>query len=277
MCKGMCLFNGTCTCGAGPTNESQKCKDEETRQTLKRLPRDLVVGQYASNKTIEEMNRGYCKAKLAVHVSRLHMSIIASTTSVKHDIESGSMGSTTDIAKPETFLNPFCCAGTLVKEARPTHNMVAYGSEMELVHTPDDIDTTVTTCYTDSSSTKLKNEVNCGEESGVNSNNLTSLTRTTPKKNDFNLDEELSKNVIPFASNDDGASRNESTFGVFSSSKRDFNYSNNSYKARIVGKSGSTGAYCEANKPHRSQDHQLTLPHPVDISNDSPVKKLVTG
>ena len=281
MCKGTCLINCTCACDRpGPINKSQECKDEEVRQTLKGLPRDLVLGQYTLSKAnklvaaIEEMNRGsrlgYCKAKLAVHVyvPRLQMS----ATSVNHDIGLESMGSATDIAKPtETFLNPYCCAGTLVKETRPTDNEMVDCSELELVLTPD---TTVTMCYTDSST---KNEVNCKEESGVNSNSLASQTRTTPQKTDLNLNEELSKDVIPFASSDDGASRNESTFGVFSSSKRDFNYSSSSYKARIVGKSGSTDAYYEADKPHKSKDHQVTLPHPIDISNDSPVKKLVTG
>ena len=175
-----------------------------------------------------------------------------------------------------TFLNPYWCAATLVIEARPTYNMVSDCSELELVHTPDDYDTTITMCYTHTN-TKLENEVNCKEESRVNSDNLASLTRATPQKNGFNLDEELSKDVIPFASSDDGASRNESTFGVFSNNKRDFNYSNNSYKARIVGRPVSSGAYCEADKPYKSHDHQLTLPYPIDTSNDSPVKKLVTG
>ena len=182
----------------------------------------------------------------------LHLCV---SSSVNHDVRSKSIGSFQEMR---------------VLKAQPANdrmgsigeNNIYQKTELEFVHTPDNNDTTMT--------------MYC-KESRVNSDNLASETQTALLKNGFTPDEDLSKDLIPFASSDDGASQNDLTFRVFSSSKRDFNYSSNSCKARIVGKSGSTGAYYEANKPHRSQDHQLTLPHPVDISKDSPIKELVTG
>ena len=88
-----------------------------------------------------------------------------------------------------------------------------------------------------------------------------SPTQTTSQKCGFIQDEGLSREVIPFASSQDG------TYNI-SNSRSDFKCGYNS---------GSAGSYCEADKPHKLQDHQLTLPHPIDISNDSAVKELVTG
>ena len=70
------------------------------------------------------------------------------------------------------------------------------------------------------------------KESGINTNKRFSHAQTASQKNGFNVNEEPSKDVILFASSDDV-------------------------------KSGSTGTYCEADKPYKSQDHQVTLPHPV--------------
>ena len=266
---------------------------------------------------IEEVNHGYCKAELVVLHLCVSASVnhdIRSKSMSQYwyekmlfleaqpaddqmaSIEENNIHQETELAMahqcmvtsvnhhgvgPEimnstitTFLNP---AGTFVVEERSTENMVADYSELELVDIPDNNGATVKMNYAHLSTAKLENEMDCKEEFSVCSNNLASETQTALQKNSLTPDEELSKDVIPFATSDDGASRKDSTFGVFSSSKRDFNYRSNSYKARIVGKSGSTGAYCKADKPHNPQDHKQILPYLVVISNGSPVKKLVTG
>ena len=276
----MCIICGFTNIGCVLVH-SKRCGDliakkqiSKPNQFVTRLPsEDNVTTNITTHMVVPiEENNAHHEAELA----------IANQCIINHSLNTGSTINSIESENP-TPINPYLCARTFVMEIR-SNKIVTDCSELELVHPPDDNDTTITMCYTQSS-TKHESEMNCMEESSTNSNkdfdnpNLASQMRATPQKKGFNLDEELSKDVIPFASNDDGASRNESTFGVFSSSKRDFNYSNSSYKARIVGKSAtsSTGAYREGDKPHKSFDHQVTLPHPIDISNDSPVKKLVTG
>ena len=81
----------------------------------------------------------------------------------------------------------------------------------------------------------------------------------------------VSRDVRVFVSEDDGSSHSESSFGYISSHRRDVNYSNYSYKARIVGNSELAGAYSETDKP---QDNLL-----CPSSGDGPDKKatVITG
>ena len=278
MCQGvLCLIKGGCECdidSPGRSGISQKYENERASQNLRKLTPVTIARLQLSKMvtSIEEITHVDYKAELAIphqYISTVNYSFGSGNTESAND-----MGSDLESA---TFLKPYSCAGTLVMETGPADNVATDCSEVYLVHVPDENDTTITKCYTDSST---RNEKDSKEESGpVNTNKHLdpgSQTRAT-LENCFTLDEELSRDVMPFASDDDGVSRNESTFGVLSSHRRDFNYGNNYFKARIVGNSGLAGAYYQTDKTHTLPDNQLILPYPVASSSDDPVKKLVTG
>ena len=281
MCHGV-LCGVRCECDTDSPDISQKCKDERAGQNLGKLTSDIIAGlQYASFRvasSIEEINYAHCNAELAI----AHQCM----STIKHGLgseETKSVNDNTETNHKCVRLDPYCGAGTFVMETAGNNvTTVSNCSGTELVQNLEEIDTTVTMCYECSPTTTNKNEIYSEEVSGaVNITNkdfhLGSQTRTTPQKSGFTLDEELSKGVMSFASNDDGTSRNEATFGVLSSNRRDFNYSNNSLRAKIVGKSGLAGAYYETDKTRTLPDNQLTLPNPVASSSDDPIKKLVTG
>ena len=126
----------------------------------------------------------------------------------------------------------------------------------------------MTTCYT-----KCTSYVDSVEETGLNPNNIFAVAeRATQQSTDF---KELSRDVKAFISDDDGASCNEATFGILSSDRRNFSYSDYSFRAKIVGNSALTDAYYESDKPHKPQDDHLKLPYPS--SSNGPVKEPVTG
>ena len=280
MCHGvLCLVNGVhCECDTASPDVRQKCKDERASQNLGKLTSDIIAGlQYTSfrvTSSIEEINYVDCNAELAI----AHQCM----STIERSEEKKSVNDNTETDHECARLDPYCGAGTFVMETADKVTTVSNCSEMELVQNIEEIDTTITMCYECSPTTMNKGEIYSEEESvAVNITNkdfhLGSQTRTTPQKSGFTLDEELSKGVMSFASNDDGTSRNEATFGVLSSNRRDFNYSNNSLRAKIVGKSGLAGAYYATDKTHTLPDNQLTLPNPVANSSDDPIKKLVTG
>ena len=291
MCKSaLCLTNagGCCECNTdtadsrGRSDINQKCEDERASQNLGKFISNTMAGPkytvFRVVTSIEEINHADCKTELAI----AHQDVsIGNCSFGSENTESANDNIEAD-HESAMHLNPYSGAGTFVMETGPVDNVETDCSEMEFVQNPDESDTTITMCYTQSSTTRNGNETNSEEESGVvNTNkdlNLGSQTRATPQKNGFTLDEELSRDVMAFACNDDGTSQNEATFGVLSSNRRDFNYSNNSFKAKIVGNSGLAGAYYQiADKTHILQDNQLTLPNPIPSSSDDPMKKLVTG
>lgn len=108
-----------------------------------------------------------------------------------------------------------------------------------------------------------QNEMVPEEQADANTNEGSSLTseqRSTPQST---LNKELAfKEVRPFISDDDGTSHHESTFGILSSGKMNYNYSDLSFKAKIAGLSDG---YCEKDMAQKSHDHQqLMLPSTID-------------
>ena len=153
-------------------------------------------------------------------------------------------------------------------------NVTVHCSE-EFVHDTnvDDGMATVTASYI-----HLENEIDSEEETNINCSNdigFTSQERASLQKNDFTLNDEfrLSRDARSFVSNDDGTAYNESTVGIMQHSRRNFDYSNSSFKSKIVGSSELAGAYCESDRPHKPQD-QLIFPQPCTIDS---IVKPVTG
>ena len=276
MCHGV-LCGVHCKCDTESSDINQKCENERPSQNSGKLTSHKMTGlQYTSFRvvpSIEEINYTGCNGELSI----AHQCM--STTKYGFGSEeTKSMNDSTETDHESVRLDPYCGAGIFVMETADSVIAVSNCSEIELVQNLEEIDTTITMCYERSPTTRNENETYSEEESGVKDIHLGSQTRTTPQKSGFTLDEELSKGVMSFTtSNDDGNSQNEATFGVLSSNRRDFNYSNNSFKAKIVGNSGAAVAYHETNKTHTSPYNQLTLPNPVASSSDDPVKKLVTG
>ena len=152
-----------------------------------------------------------------------------------------------------------CCAGSLVLETGSVHNVATDCSEEELVYNADVDDKAMTTaCYIRWSRSQIDSE----EECGISTNNClssASMERSAPQphSNITLYEKPVSRDVRVFVSEDDGISHSESSFGHFPSHRRDVNYSNHSYKARIVGNSELADAYSKSDKP---QDNQLTFP-----------------
>lgn len=168
-----------------------------------------------------------------------------------------------------TFCKPNCCAGSLVWETGSVHNVA---TEEELVHNTDVDDKTMTTTYYTEWSTSPKDSE---EESGMSTNNGLSPVSMQRSAQPHTLHEKpVSGDVRAFVSEDDGISRSESSFGYLSSHRRDVNYSNYSYKARIVGNSELAGVYSEADKP---RDNQLTLPRPSSSDGSDKKVTVITG
>ena len=179
----------------------------------------------------------------------------------------------------DNIFNFNCCAGTLVMESGPAtaENVTADCNEGELVHNMNEKGASMTVPYLHSSSTSGDQIVSAEETNRESPNKDASQKRSTSLQNaDPTLNELPSRdNIMPFASDDDGTSHNESTFGILPGDRRNFNYSNYSFKSRIVGNSALTDAYCESDRPHKSQGHQLILPYPGAI--DGHVKEPVAG
>jgi len=175
----------------------------------------------------------------------------------------------------------------MIFETGPTNNVSIDCNDKELVHNTDESETAVTTVYIDLNPS-YKNVINPEEETYpdiskatyFNGFNLTSQERSTNNV-DFILNEEPTpKGAMPFMSFDDGTTHNESTVGILSrpGDRKNFNYSNYSLKARIVGGSDLASSYCETSGAHKPQDHLPTLPHPShNDDGDSPVKKPIIG
>ena len=214
----------------------------------------------------EEINYVECQEELILQkVSRSTASNSEDTKLVDDD-----MHMKCEVA---TFCRPNCCAGSLVWETGSVHNIATDCSEGELVHNADVDDKAVRTiCYIECS---ISSKDSVEESGGMNTNNGASMQRSAqPHANITLYEKPVSRDVRAFVSEDDGISHSESSFGYISSHRRDVNYSNYSYKARIVGNSELAGAYSETDKP---RDNQLTLPCPS--SSDGPDKKatVITG
>ena len=175
-----------------------------------------------------------------------------------------------------TFCRPNCCAGSLVWETGSVqHNAAADCSEGELVHNTDVDDNVMPmTCYTECSTSSKDLVEESGGMSTNNGHSSASMQRSAqPHANIALYEKPVSGDIRAFVSEDDGISRSESSFGYISSHRRDVNYSNYSYKARIVGNSELAGAYSETDKP---RDNQLTLPRPSS-SDGSDKTTVITG
>lgn len=173
---------------------------------------------------------------------------------------------------------PICNALAMVLETKsPDSNMSVDCTQEDLFHITNN---SVTRCCIDYNQTSEKMIVSMEEiydkDDGVH---IASHLRATIGTDDFITSEEPdSKGIKSFISLDDGTTCNESTVGLFSSDTRNFNYSNNSYKSMIVGNSSLAGVYSVTDKPHKPQNHPLTLPHTASSTDDGPVKKhLVIG
>ena len=164
------------------------------------------------------------------------------------------------------------CVGSLVLETVQADNYTVDCSEEELVYNADEVSTSATKCYINWSTGETDYSK---EETRVNGNecfNATSQQRTTPCNNpDFSINEEpASRDIRAFLSDDDGTSRNESTFGALSHDRRIYKYSDYSFKAKIVGNSELAGSHCTSDGPRKPDNHQWTSTHSSVI--DSQVK-----
>ena len=122
------------------------------------------------------------------------------------------------------------------------------------------VDNSVTGCHCINWSVG-QNETFAEEDTNTNECfSLTSVQRSTPQST---LNKELAfKEVRPFISDDNGTSHYESTFGTLPSDRINYNYSDLSFKAKIV---GLADGHCEKDIAQKSHDHQqLMLPCTID-------------
>lgn len=147
-------------------------------------------------------------------------------------------------------------------------------SNGEIVHNTcaHNNDALVTTSCIVSSTTDHTNRVDSEEETDITKDH-TSLLRATLHDADFIPNKEPP--FMPFVSDDDGFTRNEPTFGVLPSDRRNVNHSSQSYKARIVSNPELTVVNCETDGALKPKSHHLALPH--HITSGGPVKEPMIG
>ena len=217
--------------------------------------------------SLEEINHMEYKSELATH-RYVTVPILA----VDDDAGSENTASHDGMVSTGAALCKLNVAQTLVLESRSADidNLPIDCSE-ELVHSTNVDDTVVTTCYIDWSISD-NNRIDPEEATAIKDNDFTSQERCSLQKTDLILNKEPpSRNVRAFDSDDDGTSHNESMFGVPLDNRRNFNYSN---KSKIVERSELAGGHYESDRPHKSQDQQLTLAYPTVATS---LVKPVTG
>lgn len=173
---------------------------------------------------------------------------------------------------PTRLCKPFCNGRnrSMVLETDENNASVDYNQE-ELVHNANE---SCTSCLIDF--TQISELMEPVEEASDKADGVDVVSQLRASKGANIPNEETdSRGIRPFMSLDDGTAHNETTVGIFSSDNRTFNYSNYSYKSMIVGNSGLASVYCETDKPHKPQDHLLTLPHLASSTDDG--KHLVIG
>lgn len=268
MCQGTCLIDSGCECLHNRRDDhTQKRKSEirsghgQIRKLVKNDMLEDLINMLSREESgmvyvvpTEEINHPESKTELTMaHQHKLNKS---------DNTESPTQYDNTVLLKPS--------AGTLVM----TDSVTTDCSEEELLHCTDVDDTKEATvcCHTNCTASYVYPE----EESGLNPNDTFTVSeRATQQNIDFALTKELSRDVKAFLSDDDGTSHNEATFGILSSDRRNFNYSDYSLKAKIVGNSQLIDAYCESDRPHKPQDDHLKLPYPTN--SNGPIKEPVAG
>ena len=260
----MCLINSGCKCLHSRIHDGIQKHEGEIQgghsQSLKKLKADdhilehpmLLRQDYDVVHVVptEEANHSECKVEFIIPYRYKSLLISSSESQTQYD--------STILLKPT--------AGTLVM----TDNVVTDCSKEEVSHIADIDDTEeMTVCYTNCTPSYVDSE----EETSLNPNDtFTVPERATQENIDF---KELSRDAKAFVSDDDGTSRNEAAYGILSSDRRNFNYSDYSFKAKIVGNSQLTDAYYESDRPHKPQDDLLKLPY--SSNNNNPVKEPATS
>ena len=245
-----------------------KCQDEAVAtQRPTESSTDHLTTQYALihhlTMSVEEVNHTNCLVELITvqSVSR-SIGINAPVSGDTEPLVDGMKCESTMLCKPN------CCAeaetGSVNNEA-----IGCSDHEEELVYNATIDNKEMMTHYTEWSTSPE-------EETGTSTNkgpSLTSIQRSAQLHTKY--EKPASRDVWTFVSEDDGISHNESTFGSFSSHRRDVNYNNHSYKSRTFANSELAGAYSETDRPQGN--HLMILPHPS--SNDGPDKKatVITG
>ena len=222
------------------------------------LAKNYATSQYISSETdnlmtsSEEVNHVECKAEYIIHHH-----VARSTVKNGGGVECTKSPDDSLEHDGAALRKLKCCVGSLVLETVQADNCTVDCIEEELVYNADEISTTSTRCYINWSTSDTDDSK---EETGVNGNEFfNSQQRTTPCNNpDFSINEEpASRDIRAFLSDDDGTSRNESTFGALSHDRRIYKYSDYSFKAKIVGNSELAGSHCTSDAPHKPDNHQV--------------------
>ena len=226
--------------------------------------RDHATTEYSPVASFQELTHIECSEELVAHQKASKRALDEGAVSENTDLlNNGWMKYTsTTLGKPDI-------AVTLVLESKSAdlENIPMHCHKEFVCSTNTDDEISVTISYTSD-----ENEIDSEEETNVNFSKDTGFTsqERSLQKNDFSLTHDFPfRDVRAFVSDDDGTAYNESTYGIVQHSRRNVDYSNCSFKSKIVGTSELAGAYYESNRPHKPQN-QLTLSQPN--SNDSIVK-----
>ena len=166
-------------------------------------------------------------------------------------------------------------AGTLVLESTTADvDNVPIDCCEELVHNSN-VDDTMVTAYCKKSSIchDSNGMMYSEEETGTNTDEDYDPQRSSQQSTGFTVNEVMPpRDVRAFNSDDDKTSHDNSMFRILSHNRENT-------KPIIFGSSELADPHCESDRPHKPQDHQLTLPFPIVVTSTSNLVKprAVTG